>query len=109
MSWFTCADLKLRMTQGKEFVSVVGEGGGVRLIFGFQPLMVISPTASWIRWCLQVLSVIGTGYTRNTGILCTQTRAMHCILYNIGLYIADMHVPCKKLPGSQKEISHSVA
>ncbi len=25
-----------------------------RLIVGFQPLMVISPTASWIRWCMQV-------------------------------------------------------
>ncbi len=23
-------------------------------IVGFQPLMVISPTASWIRWCIQV-------------------------------------------------------
>ncbi len=29
-------------------------GGGIRLIVGFQPLMVISPTASWIRWCMQV-------------------------------------------------------
>ncbi len=29
-------------------------GGGVGLIVGFQPLMVISPTASWIRWCMQV-------------------------------------------------------
>ncbi len=29
-------------------------GGWVRLIVGFQPLMVISPTASWIRWCMQV-------------------------------------------------------
>ncbi len=28
--------------------------GGIRLIVGFQPLMVISPTASWIRWCTQV-------------------------------------------------------
>ncbi len=31
-----------------------GGVGGVRLIVGFQPLMVISPTASWIRWCMQV-------------------------------------------------------
>ena len=31
-----------------------GGGGGKRLIVGFQPLMVISPTASWIRWCMQV-------------------------------------------------------
>ncbi len=34
-----------------------GGGGGwgwIRLIVGFQPLMVISPTASWIRWCMQV-------------------------------------------------------
>ncbi len=29
-------------------------GGGIRLIVGFQPLVVISPTASWIRWCMQV-------------------------------------------------------
>ncbi len=29
-------------------------GGGVRLIVSFQPLMVISPTASCIRWCMQV-------------------------------------------------------
>ncbi len=29
-------------------------GGGIRLIVGFQPLMVISPTASWIRWRMQV-------------------------------------------------------
>ncbi len=27
--------------------------GWIRLIVGFQPLMVISPTASWIRWCMQ--------------------------------------------------------
>ncbi len=31
-----------------------GGKGGIRLIVGFQPLMVISPTASWIRWCMQV-------------------------------------------------------
>ncbi len=31
-----------------------GGGGGIRLIAGFQPLMVISPNASWIRWCMQV-------------------------------------------------------
>ncbi len=31
-----------------------GGGGGIRLIVGFQPLMVISPTASWIRWCMRV-------------------------------------------------------
>ncbi len=29
-------------------------GGWIRLIVGFQPLMVISPTAGWIRWCMQV-------------------------------------------------------
>ncbi len=28
--------------------------GWIRLIVGFQPLMVISPPASWIRWCMQV-------------------------------------------------------
>ncbi len=35
---------------------VVKHGGGIRLIVGFQPLMVISPTASWIRWCMQVFA-----------------------------------------------------
>ncbi len=49
-------------------------GGWIKLIVGFQPLMVISPTASWIRWCMQVyvhvwvnvdLSCLGrTIYTR---------------------------------------------
>ncbi len=29
-------------------------GAWIRLIVGFQSLMVISPTASWIRWCMQV-------------------------------------------------------
>ncbi len=31
-----------------------GGGGKIRLVVGFQALMVISPTASWIRWCMQV-------------------------------------------------------
>ncbi len=35
-------------------VRLIRRGGGIRLIVGFQPLMVISPTASWIRWCMQV-------------------------------------------------------
>ncbi len=35
-------------------ISTVPVGGWIRLIVGFQPLMVISPTASWIRWCMQV-------------------------------------------------------
>ncbi len=30
--------------------------GWIRLIVGFQPLMVISPTAIWIRWCMQEYS-----------------------------------------------------
>ncbi len=29
-------------------------GGGIRIIVGFQPLMVISRTASWVRGCMQV-------------------------------------------------------
>ncbi len=41
---------------------VLGGGGGeIRLIaciVGFQPLMVISPTASWIRWCTQVYACV---------------------------------------------------
>ncbi len=39
---------------GEESLSL---GGGVGLIVGivgFQPLMVVSPTASYIRWCMQV-------------------------------------------------------
>ncbi len=28
--------------------------GGIRLIVGCQPFMVISPTASWIQWCMPV-------------------------------------------------------
>ncbi len=28
--------------------------GWIRFIVDFQPLMVISPTASWIRWCMQM-------------------------------------------------------
>ncbi len=31
-----------------------GGGGNQAYIVGFQPLMVISPTASWIQWCMQV-------------------------------------------------------
>ncbi len=31
-----------------------GGGGWIRLIVDFQPLVVISPTASWIWWCMQV-------------------------------------------------------
>ncbi len=38
-------------TIGDPFIML---GGGIRLIVGFQPLMVISPTASWIRWCMKV-------------------------------------------------------
>ncbi len=29
-------------------------GGGIRLIVGFQPIVVISLTVSWIRWCMRV-------------------------------------------------------
>ncbi len=32
-------------------------GGWIRLIVGFQLHMVISPTASWIRWCMQVYTL----------------------------------------------------
>ncbi len=36
----------------------LGWGGGwIRLTVGFQLLMVISPTASWIRWCMQCMRV----------------------------------------------------
>ncbi len=37
-----------------QHVYLLGGGGWIRLIVGFQPLMVISPTVSWIRWCMQV-------------------------------------------------------
>ena len=36
-----------------------GGGGGIRLNVGFQPLKVISPTASWIWSCMQVYAGIG--------------------------------------------------
>ena len=33
----------------------IGEGGGVNGVkVGFQPLKIISPAASWLRWCIQV-------------------------------------------------------
>ena len=34
------------------------EGGGVRLKVGFQPLKVIAPTASLIRWCIKVYACV---------------------------------------------------
>ncbi len=34
-------------------------GGGVRLIVTFQPLGVISPSVSWIPWCMQ--KYVGVG------------------------------------------------
>ncbi len=34
--------------------TVVEVGGVIRLKVGSQFLKVISPTASWIRWCMQV-------------------------------------------------------
>ena len=34
--------------------SLSGGGGGLKLMVGFQPFMVISPTVSCIRWCMQV-------------------------------------------------------
>ncbi len=37
-----------------EVVLCVGVCVWIRLIVGFQPLMVISPSESWIRWCMQV-------------------------------------------------------
>ncbi len=33
-------------------------GGWIRLIIGFQPLTVISATASWTRWCMQVYACV---------------------------------------------------
>ncbi len=39
------------VTQNTLFQELVG-GGWIRLIVGFQPLMVISSIASWIRWCM---------------------------------------------------------
>ena len=46
--WFECGVIRKLCD-----VILVGYGG-IRLIVGFQPHMVISPTASWIRWCMQV-------------------------------------------------------
>ncbi len=34
-------------------------GGGGRLKVGFQSLKILSPTASWIRWCMQVYVGVG--------------------------------------------------
>ncbi len=46
-------DPKIGNTSNSQFPIWLG-GGWIRLIVGFQPLMVISPTESWIRWCMQV-------------------------------------------------------
>ncbi len=49
--------MRLSDFEGDAYITVcIGQigGGRIRLIVGFQPLMVISPTASWIRWCMQV-------------------------------------------------------
>ncbi len=59
-------------------------GGWIRLIVGFQPLMVISPTASWIRWCMQVYVwwfgpvLFGPNDLRLTGIYWQDCRCL-CI------------------------------
>ncbi len=45
-------------------------GGWIRLIVGFQPLMVISPTTSWIRWCMQVYA-----WWFNVGLSCLAERS----------------------------------
>ena len=34
-------------------------GVEIKLKVVFQPFMVISPTASWIRWCMQVYASVG--------------------------------------------------
>ena len=50
LQFFLNRGRRLRYYQGDE-----SDGAGViRLIVGFQPLMVISPTTSCIRWCMQV-------------------------------------------------------
>ena len=51
--WYSpCQPLK-RSKFNKPVINRVG-GGWIRLIVGFQPLMVTSTTASCIRWCMQV-------------------------------------------------------
>ncbi len=52
MALWCCARCP-RLSLGSRGISLRGVGW-IRLIVGFQPLMVISPTASWIRWCMQV-------------------------------------------------------
>ncbi len=52
LEWVRCKHQKRKSTEIKfEFIwYCMRKGGWIRLIVGFQPLMVISPTASWIRW-----------------------------------------------------------
>ncbi len=68
-----------------ERVCVWGGGGWIRFIVGFQPLMVISPTASWIRfggvwrcmrvsWCGPVL--FGPNDLRPTVFRCHATDSI---------------------------------
>ncbi len=40
---------------------VYNESCGVKLKLRFKPLMVIYPTASWIRWCIQVYAGVHVG------------------------------------------------
>ncbi len=47
-------ETKVQIGEGILVALGVREEGGIRIIVDFQPLMVISPTASWIRWCMQV-------------------------------------------------------
>ncbi len=42
---------------GGECVGVGVCGGGIKLKVGFQPRLVLSPSASWIRMCMQVIRV----------------------------------------------------
>ncbi len=52
----------------------MGDGGGgwveIKLKVFFQPLMGIAPTASWIRWCMQVYASVGVASYFEPNDLC---------------------------------------
>ena len=77
-----------------------GRGGGVRLKVGHHPLKVISPTASWIRWRMQV-------YAGVCGDL-----MWTCLVWANDLRLTVFGVPSHRLnsaTGEQKGVSQTIA
>ncbi len=65
--------------------------GWIRFIVGFQPLMVISPTGSWIPWCMQC------GNFFNLDLSClSRTISMHWI--GIGTEVAVLNFQVVPIP-----------